>query len=432
MPSFTILEPMSTGDVIDRAVRLYRRNFTSLVAIIAVPTLISYVVSLMVWYGYTGLLNSASGNGPFRLSALWMLIFGAIGLPISAFVLLLAVSGTTRVVGDNIMLGEPITFRGCVKAARARFGAITLMSLLLALLTFVAYMILVVVVFIVVLSVALLAGVIAAARMPTWLSTTVLVVLVIVAVALALWVACAVFARLAFLPQSVMIEGESAVNALGRAIRLGKGNWYKVGAILLFTYFISLSLQWAFMLPVVAGLYLSGALTAEFFVSPWWSILYTSFGDITKLLSSPILIISITLLYFDSRVRKEAYDLDLLAREINPGFIWQPAAPADRFPSATFSTTKRSYVQTSPLGLAGIVPSRSDADFNEPSASTEEVSKVIEELEQLDTVDRESGEVKCGVCDAPLMPAARFCMNCGSEVNTEQKVGSDQIDPDAV
>ena len=78
------------------------------------------------------------------------------------------------------------------------------------------------------------------------MTTVMLVVTVIVAVAFSLLLICVVVARVVFLPQIVMIEGQSAGNALGRAIRLGKGNWYRVGAIALFTYFVSASLLAAF------------------------------------------------------------------------------------------------------------------------------------------------------------------------------------------
>ena len=194
-----------------------------------------------------------------------------------------------------------------------------------------AYIVVSIVVLGLVLLVGLIVGVIAAAKLPQWLATTTLVVLVLTAVALSLLVISVVVARVVFLPQIVMIEGQPAGNALGRAIRLGKGNWYRVAAIALFTYFVSTSLLAALTLPVLTGFYFSGLLTPEFFVGPTWSILYTSFGQISNLLSLPIWIVSFTLLYFDSRVRKEAYDLDLIAREINPGFMRQPTIQPSAF-----------------------------------------------------------------------------------------------------
>src|SRR3982751_5312930 len=103
MANFTVLEPMSTGDVIDRAVRLYRRNFAPLIAIISVPTLIGYVASLMFWYGYQHVVLGAFSSSVVPDDAMWMLVLGALGYPVWLFMLLLTVSGLARVVGDHVM-----------------------------------------------------------------------------------------------------------------------------------------------------------------------------------------------------------------------------------------------------------------------------------------------------------------------------------------
>ncbi len=440
MASFTILEPMSTGDVIDRAVRLYRRNFTPLLQITAVPTLIGWIVSVMFWYGYTSVLTSASGSRGLPASALVMLILGVLGYPVWMFAMLLTVSGLCRVVGDHLMLGEPITFRGCFAAVKRRLGAITLMGLLSVALLFAAYLVITIVVFVLFLLVALIVGVIAAARLPQWVATVTLTVTVIVAVAASLLLILVVVARVVFLPQVVMIEGESAGNALGRAIRLGKGNWYRVAAIAVFTYFISFSLLSALIFPVLFGLYLSGLLNTEFFVGSTWNILYTSFGQISNLLSLPIWIVSFTLLYFDSRVRKEAYDVDLLAREINPGFYWQPPAQQPGVQTSAFgyqmpAQPGRAYVQTSPLGLAGyrppppLVETALPAGASEPTRTEpqdlrekfEQAAKNLSEREYAETDRRvaspgagETASATCKACGALLMTGARFCMTCGS------------------
>src|SRR5262249_14682077 len=114
----------------------------------------------------------------------------------------------------------------------------------------------------------------------------------------------------------------------------------------------------ALLLPILAGLYLSGEVPTEFYVSPTWSVLYTSCRDVASLLSLPVSMVSFTLLYFDSRVRKEAYDLELLAREVGPDFHWQPNVQTAAFgyPMQGAPTSQRTYVQTSPLGLAGWRP----------------------------------------------------------------------------
>ena len=64
MAKFTILEPMSAGDMIDRSVRLYRRNFAPLLSIVAIPSLAGYLASTMIWFGYSRLVigNIQSGG----------------------------------------------------------------------------------------------------------------------------------------------------------------------------------------------------------------------------------------------------------------------------------------------------------------------------------------------------------------------------------
>jgi hypothetical protein len=323
------------------------------------------------------------------------------------------------------MLNEPITFRCCFAAVKRRLGAITLMGLLSILMLVAAYIVVSIVIFILILLVGLVVGVVAAAKLPQWVVTTALVFLVILVVAASLLLILMVVSRVVFLPQIVMIEGQSAGNALGRAIRLGQGNWHRVGAIALFTYFVSISLLAAFAVPVLIGLYFWGMLTPEFFVGPVWSILYTSFGQISNLLSLPIWIVSFTLLYFDSRVRKEAYDIDLIAREINPGFIWQPALQPSAFgyQMPRRFDSEREYLQTGPLGLAGYRPPSRTVAADPPEAEARTEFNILHDKFQnaamnpsatrIDISSEGTSEAVCGACGASLLPDASFCMTCG-------------------
>jgi hypothetical protein len=172
-------------------------------------------------------------------------------------------------------------------------------------------------------------------------------------------------------------------------------------------------------------------LSAEFMVSPTWNILYTSFSQLSNLLCLPIWIISYTLLYFDSRVRKEAYDLELLAREVNPGFYWQPQnqprVMGYQMPYAP--NAGRQYVQTSPLGLAGWQPRQNDggnATTNNqqplnpgsfqpaPQPAAERPPEVSQRIGE--TPQSESTSVGCRQCQTPFEPGAKFCMRCGAPV----------------
>ncbi|HKS40702.1 MAG TPA: zinc ribbon domain-containing protein [Blastocatellia bacterium] len=432
MPNFTILEPMSTGDVIDRSVRLYRRNFTPLVAIVSVPTLIGYVASLMFWYGYTNLFLTTTTVSAASGDAVWMLILGAGGYIFWLFSLLLTISGLSRVVGDHLMMGEPITFRKCFSSVRRKLGDITVMGLLGLVILFGIYIALVMVVVVIVLIFGIVGGLVISAHLPQWAITLVMAIMGLIAIATALIVVSFIFARVVFLPQVVMIEGESAGTAVGRASRLGKGNWHRVGSIALFTYFVSMSLMWALTLPVLAVLYLSGMVGDDFFSSSTWNVFYISFKDLSSMLSLPIWIVSFTLLYFDSRVRKEAYDIELLAREVAPGFYWQPS-PVAAQPFGGFAHG-RAYVQTSPLGLGGMtfpapVSTTAAQTINPTTVSNAEGRDALNISSQsfqppvraISTEPQADGSgLICKRCGDRLEHDARFCNRCGNPVEPVQ------------
>ncbi|MFP5263350.1 MAG: hypothetical protein ACLGJB_15725 [Blastocatellia bacterium] len=425
MANFTIIEPMSTGDVIDRAVRLYRRNFTPLVAIVSVPTMIGYLSSLMFWYGYQHIVNGASGASGPPAEAIWMLVLGALGFPAWLFSMLLTVSGMARAVGDHLMMGEAITLRNCFSAARRRLGDITRLGLLCAVMLFGVYIVFTVMVVVLMLIVGVVVGVVVAMRMPQWIVMTVTVVTALIAMAGAVIIALLIASRVVFFPHVVMIEGQSAGSAIGRAIRLGRSNSYKVGAILLFTYFVSFSLMSALTLPMLAGLFLMGLLTQEFFSSTAWAVFSTSFQHVASLLSLPIWMVSFTLLYFDSRVRKEAYDLELLTLDVAPGFYWQPASTFNQ--AAAPPAQSRPYAQTGPLGLAGYSSGYAPAAAApspraEPLAGTpvapqsggiEPAGEGAEELRAEQVAGRGESPL-CAACGAEIQIDMRFCNNCGS------------------
>ena len=441
---FTILEPMSTGDVIDRAVRLYRRNFTPLIAIVAVPTLIGYAVSMMFYYGYANTVLNAAQTGGAHGDAVAMMLLGMAGYPVWWFVLLLTVCGLSRVVGDNLMLGEPITFRRCFAAVRGKVGSVIVLGLLLIALTVGLYFVAFLMLFALILAISLVAGLIVAMHLPQWAIVIMIVLVVLVALAVVLFVFSFILARVVFMPQVLMIEGETVGSALGRAFALGKGNWNRVLAIILFTYFITASLLGAMSIVTGVALYFMGFIRDISLASPILSILYTSFSEVSRMLALPIWVVSFTLLYFDSRVRKEAYDIELLAREVGPGYIWQAPQPAfaGYYPP-------REYVQTSPLGLGGYyrptppqplqppqpplsqplpaaqapptMPASEPAPGNELRTRFEQAARSLNDERPAGDVNQAGGPQPadsppawCKVCGNGMGPDMRFCPRCGA------------------
>src|SRR4029079_14968427 len=147
----------------------------------------------------------------------------------------------------------------------------------------------------------------------------------------------------------IMIEGSSTSTALSRAIALGGKNWNRVLGILLFSYFVSYSLTATVVAPIALLLWLTGHLS---FDQRTFEAVTSGVTQFASCLVVPVWSISYTLLYFDNRVRKEGYDVDLLARRLPPSpeprrtpalapaFVAAPAfAPA--FPRVKFAADGR-------------------------------------------------------------------------------------------
>jgi hypothetical protein len=285
--------------------------------------------------------------------AFMLMALGGVAYPVWFFAMVLTVSGLSRVVGDQVMLDEPITFRGCFALVRRRFGDIFIMGLLSMALMFGLSMVFYVVFFVVVLAAVLLGGVTVTAGLPNWIGGTLVALIALAAIALGVFILLHIVSRFVFLPQVLMIEGVKAGDAIARAFRLGKGNWYRVGAIFAFAYFVSGSLLAAMTLPVLGFLYFIGALTAELFTSPYWNVVYTAFSQIANVLTLPIWVVAFTLLYFDSRVRKEGYDVELMARELPPGFFWAPPPPVGTFRNSVLGLGEPLAATGTPAALGG-------------------------------------------------------------------------------
>jgi len=315
-----ILEPLSTGDIIDRSVRIYRQNLRPLLGTVAAPFLVGALGWLLVQFGKNGLsLDDPDATAPVR--ALVLMGLGLLVTLLYAYMMVLAVAGLSRAVGDHVMLGEPITVRASLRAIRSRIGALTVASLFLFGAMFVMIMITILVLFVALMIVGAIASLLTMLQFPPAVMAVAVALVLLVALGVVVFgVAPFLIARIVFIPQAIMIEGCSASTALSRALTLGAKNWNRVLSILLFSYFVSLSLAAAVLAPVALLLWLTGNLS---FDQDTFDAVTGGINQFSSFLVVPVWAIAYTLLYFDNRVRKEGYDVDLLARRL-------PAPPPPR------------------------------------------------------------------------------------------------------
>lgn len=258
----TILRPLSTSELLDRTFHLYRNNFLVLLGVVAIPQLLVLAFQLL-------LANTVFGNAPRTL--------GLLTLPL--WVLGLVCGGVSQAatvfVVSNVHLERPVRMR----EAFGRVGKDVLRVV--------------------------------------WVS---FIVSLIVVFGLLLLVVPGIYWGLKYalaIPVTVL-EGSSLTESLSRSADLTEGSRGRIFVIsILFTILasvVNICVQYAFG---IKSIFLGGHLPAGFTSIRFALISISAF--VTRGLVGPLLTIAMTLVYYDQRVRKEGFDLQLMITTLQGG-----------------------------------------------------------------------------------------------------------------
>jgi hypothetical protein len=127
-----------------------------------------------------------------------------------------------------------------------------------------------------------------------------------------------IYVAWAFATPVLLVEGLRGPAALGRSFRLVKGRWWRTFGVLLVGFILA-----AIISTIVQAVFLIGIVVGED-NDALVLVLSAIAGSVGLAVSTPFQAALLAVLYFDLRVRKEGFDLELLAREI--GGTVQPGA----------------------------------------------------------------------------------------------------------
>lgn len=280
--SVSLLRPLGFGEVLDGAFTLYRQHFTTFFVTALLVTFPATLVSVLA----AGEMANPDTSG-----------FGV--------VLFLLVLGVTTAIGWAALtwqVGQAVTERPFSVGEGYRHGFRAALPLIGAVV--IAYFLFTILAMGVLGGGALLLSAMGLVGEGSGAA--------VLAVALGLifaMLAIAVFAALFAVPATVVLERRGPWVALKRSWELSGGARLKVIGVVLISWMIVL-------LPTI-GLYAVGAgagmmdLSGNAASNPLWQLLEASASVLIGSLTYPFLVSAITLLYFDRRVRKEAYDLEV-------------------------------------------------------------------------------------------------------------------------
>jgi hypothetical protein len=299
---------MGVGELLDSTFSLYRRNFVLIAAISAlvqVPyALLTYVIYQV--FNYPALQSSLSGlsarlrSGELTPDQFQSQVFSALGgiflslgilVLVGLFVVLpLAEAATTRAVSDRY-LDRETSVGVSYAAALRRLGALVLQSLIL--------------VGGVLLLAALVVGLIVGLSLAGGPAGAGLGILLLVPFA---GFVIFVFVRTSLAPPAIVLEGLSGPRGLARSWNLVRGFFWRMFGIRLLLFLITAIIEGVVGVLITLpgfGLDANGRFLLQEVASA-----------IAAVFVGPVTYIGVTLLYYDARIRKEGFDIEMLAKSL--------------------------------------------------------------------------------------------------------------------
>jgi hypothetical protein len=302
----TTLRPLRLGELLDRAIRLYRGNFLTFIGIIAVV----YVPLMVLQTAASALLNSSMTRGfstpeqLFTNTAYWIGILATLVLGLTRFILVqgIATGALTRAVSDSYLgkkTGILDAYRGIGKSWPTLLGAL----LFVMLIVFILFLWWLVPCIGWVTGLGMI-GFLAAAINP-------------------------------LVPPVVVLERHGAIDSVRRAWSLARRRfWPLLGYVLVLALFslIVVNGPTAIVNVILIQVFQSfGDPTAQLVIT---AIIQGLVSLVFILIYYPLQMTAFTLIYFDLRVRTEGFDIALLTMGVSDSTdvteaIAAPAPPVE-------------------------------------------------------------------------------------------------------
>jgi hypothetical protein len=307
------LAPLGAGDLIDRAVRLYRRHLWTLMRIAAPPVLIAALGSILWTVAVRELFSTPD---TFSLVLYAFLVGLSIVLVIGGHIFnLLVMGGATRNLVAHLLKNEPVSMRSTYHAVRSRFWGLLGATAIIIVWTVLSIIVATVAWYVVFLIGA--TGPVAFAQIfPFWLTGLMVSIGLIAASLFALWVFFLLIGRVAYVPQVMLVEGRGVVASVSRSFSLARGNVRRLMAMTLFVTFATYAALWILVVPLGWYGYLKGVDPSPWNSAAWpiwYSIGYSILWPLSSIMLTPVWMLGLSLLYVDERVRHEGYDIELMA-----------------------------------------------------------------------------------------------------------------------
>ena len=307
----TTLRPMSTSQLLDRTFHLYRNNFLLFAGIAALPPALIVVMQLIVVFlsHFSSRLSESAGIAVACIGILSVIAL-VVGYMLGNYV----ASGATVYAVSRVHFGSSVTIVGSYAGIRSLawriIGASILITLMVGAVGFVAYLVVVIPM--------LLAATLMKETGPAGaiLGCGIGAVLILVGIGATLFIAC----KFSLAVPACVVEKLGVVASLQRSWSLSKKAVWRIVLIYFLAGVLTIALSFALSIPNYIAIFRG----TPSLLSEIWGIV-ASF--LASAIAGPISAIAISLVYYDQRVRKEAFDLQLMMQAMGEPTPPPPSVP---------------------------------------------------------------------------------------------------------
>lgn len=268
----TQLRPLAVGEVLDVAIKIYRANFATLMkAVAVVVTPVYFIQALILISAAPDVDSSAVGFDPVSGSPVdpgdvWAFIAASVIGGILGFIALVLATAACFKSVSGAYLGEQTDWRGSLRFARAKLRSIIWLSILSAVLAGVGFLL------------CIVPGIY-------------------------------LYGAFAVATPALLFEDARGTKALRRSRALVKGRWWPTAGVLALAFLLT-----SIVNAVLGGLAGGVLVLGDNVVVD--AVVNLISNSLSSVLTTPFAAAVGAVLYFDLRVRKEGFDLDLLAGQI--------------------------------------------------------------------------------------------------------------------
>jgi len=319
------LRPLAIGELLDRAFTLYRRHVPMFVGIMALPSIFSLVFALLAqgmarWPALAARMDRPGPLGdPKQILSIAIAVVIVYSLLLIAYwvVYMLALGATTIAVSE-LYVGRVTGIRSAYARVRGQLGRLLLLALFWSVRIGGP-----------VLGVIAVAG---AATFPVRQSPILVGLIIVVAMLGAFVLGSFLALRYALSVPILVLEQVTAGAALRRSVFLTRGYLVRVFLLVFCAVVLAYTSLMIFQMPFAVAAAVAGPRSMTAF---WLEMAGAVSGTFGAALTAPIMVIGVSVLYYDLRVRKEALDLQVMmsALDVEDGQMRWTAPPAPPSPA---------------------------------------------------------------------------------------------------